>query len=372
MGDCVEKPVATDYYVAGDFNGWKENDIAYKMVAGENGSYTLKMNMVKGAYGLKVTDGTWTNSWGGLGEGGNYEFALASDCLVTVTFDSVNKTVLVDGDFEQLPATELVIDYVCAVGAEGLTGFEWDPTVNEMTGENGIYTITFSGVAAGSYGVKFAANGNWEINWGAGEEMLPGETYNAWFNGQDGKVTVKEDNSDVVLTLDLTAMDKITGEGAVCSVTVIPPSSEWGVAVSGKVTSGKKTLTDVTVELWAEGADQAAYTTTAVDGAYTIENVAAGTYTVKVSKTNYVTRNYELTVGYEDATLDVQICLLGDVNMDGSVNILDVAKAYAHVKGNKLTDDYAIECANVNGGSSVAITDVANLYAHTKGTKPLY
>jgi hypothetical protein len=58
--------------------------------------------------------------------------------------------------------------------------------------------------------------------------------------------------------------------------------------------------------------------------------------------------------------------------MDGSVNILDVAKAYAHVKGNKLTDAYAIACANVNGGSGVVITDVANLYAHFKGTKKLY
>ena len=64
--------------------------------------------------------------------------------------------------------------------------------------------------------------------------------------------------------------------------------------------------------------------------------------------------------------------LLGDVDGNGKVNIGDVAKVNAHVKGaSLLTDPYWLECANVNGGK-LNIGDSASLYAHIRGTKKLY
>jgi hypothetical protein len=241
-----------------------------------------------------------------------------------------------------------------------------------MTGENGIYTITFTGIAAGAYEFKFVANGNWSINWASGDRMESGETYDAWFNAMgNSNVAVETDGSDVTLTLDLTAMDVYTGEGAKCSVTVGTPVV-GGTTVSGTVSSARGTTGTITVELWAEGAEAATYTVTTEDGNYTIEGVAAGTYTMKVSKASHVTREYTVTVGAEAVAQDAKICLIGDVTGDGRVNAGDVAKLFTHVKGGaQLTDEYVLACANANG-RALNISDVATIYAHVKGSKMLF
>ena len=148
-----------------------------------------------------------------------------------------------------------------------------------------------------------------------------------------------------------------------CSYLVEPE----GVTLSGSVTAGIEG--DATIELLENGE---VITTVTASGTYTIENLQAGTYTLKVSKVNHVTREYTVTVQDEAVTQNVKIHLLGDIDGNGKVNTGDVAKLNAHLKGsNKLTDQYQLLCANVNGGS-LNMGDTATLYAHTKGTKVLY
>ena len=58
----------------------------------------------------------------------------------------------------------------------------------------------------------------------------------------------------------------------------------------------------------------------------------------------------------------------GDVNSDGRVNIGDVSRLYAHVKGgSQLTGD-ALFVGDVNNDNRNNIGDVSRLYAHAKGT----
>ena len=92
---------------------------------------------------------------------------------------------------------------------------------------------------------------------------------------------------------------------------------------------------DVTVALFADGSAQPKYTVTVPAGeksggkytaVYDIPSVAAGTYTVQVSKKNHVTREYTVTVGGNVKTLNVEIWLLGDVNGDGCVNAMDCTR----------------------------------------------
>ena len=107
-------------------------------------------------------------------------------------------------------------------------------------------------------------------------------------------------------------------------------------------------------------------------GNYALENVAAGTYTLKVSKLNHVTREYTITVGAEAVTQDVKIHLIGDIDGNGKVNVGDISKINAHLKGTStITDAYQLLCANVNGGQ-LNIGDAASLYAHIRGTRKLY
>ena len=162
---------------------------------------------------------------------------------------------------------------------------------------------------------------------------------------------------------------KLEGSMGQTYYTTLSQLAPQGVTLSGAITSGKNTTGVITVELWAEELVSAV---TTEGGVYTIGNVAAGTYTLKISKANHVTRSYTITVGAEDLTQDVKICLLGDVTNDGVVNIGDVARLYAHSKqATVLTDEYVLACANANGGS-LNIGDVAVIYAHVKGGKQLF
>ena len=77
------------------------------------------------------------------------------------------------------------------VGAAGLAGTEWDLSnaENDMTLVSGrTYEKTFTGVAAGTYEFKVAANHAWTYSWGSGSN--------------NASVTVAKDNSTVVVTFN--------------------------------------------------------------------------------------------------------------------------------------------------------------------------
>ena len=137
-------------------------------------------------------------------------------------------------------------------------------------------------------------------------------------------------------------------------------------SIAGSITAG--TEGKVTLELLTNGETAA---NIQASGSYTFENVLPGNYTLKVSKENHVTREYTVTVENGTVTLDVKIHLIGDIDGNGKINVGDVSKLNGHIKGNKLTDEYMILCANVNGGS-LNMGDVSLIYAHIKGTKKLF
>lgn len=138
-----------------------------------------------------------------------------------------------------------------------------------------------------------------------------------------------------------------------------------GGTISCSVTASDDLAGDVTVALLQDG--EVVYT-----GTDRLYNLTPGSYTMTVSKYGHVTREYAITVGSEAMTQDVEICPIGDVTGDGKVNVGDVGRVYAHIKGStQITDDYALECANANGGR-LNIGDVATIYAHVKGGKRLF
>ena len=143
-----------------------------------------------------------------------------------------------------------------------------------------------------------------------------------------------------------------------------------GVTVSGSIITGAEG--DTTLELISGEEVVATVTASGKEGNYSFENVAAGTYTLKVSKLNHVTREYTVTVGTDALTQEVKIHLVGDIDGNGYVNMGDVIKLNAHVKDiTIITDEYALLCANVNGGM-INTGDTSMLYAHVKGSRLLY
>ena len=146
------------------------------------------------------------------------------------------------------------------------------------------------------------------------------------------------------------------------------------MVVSGSVTSFNDAYGDITLQLIPEGLSEPTYETTVKGNtvAYSFADVAEGAYTLKVSKANHVTREYELTVGTDNVTLDVKIHLKGDINGDGKVNTTDVGRANAHAKKTNLLEGYALACADVSGDGKVNTTDVGRMNAHAKKTNLLW
>jgi hypothetical protein len=142
------------------------------------------------------------------------------------------------------------------------------------------------------------------------------------------------------------------------------PEGDPGVTLQGAALEG------ATLTLFQ--GEEAVETLTVQNGSYTFSKLQPGVYKLTATAPNRVTRSYTLTVAHTELTCDVTLHLIGDVDGNGKVNIGDVAKVNAHVRGSALlTDPYWLECANVNGGK-LNIGDSASLYAHIRGTKKLY
>lgn len=144
-------------------------------------------------------------------------------------------------------------------------------------------------------------------------------------------------------------------------------------SISGSVTSF---IDDSEVTLELRGVDNnLAATTVSDNGEYAFDEIPAGTYELKVSKDNHVTRTYEVTVEEDvPVQLNVKICPIGDVTQDGKVTTLDCTMANSHARGVILIeDDYAFACGNVAGDDDEITTiDVTRINSHVKEIQPLW
>ena len=138
--------------------------------------------------------------------------------------------------------------------------------------------------------------------------------------------------------------------------------------------SFNSTADPVTVQLFKSGSSAAAYNTTVKgnSASYTISGITPGTYTMKVSKKNHVTRAYSVTVSTGTKTQNAQIHLLGDINGDGRINPSDVGKANLHAKNRKLLTGYEFACGDINGDGRINTSDVGKINMHAKNKKRLW
>ncbi len=163
-------------------------------------------------------------------------------------------------------------------------------------------------------------------------------------------------------------------------------SPDLSLAEFGKITGQASSFLDgdatVTIELWKSGSAEADYSTAVSGGtqsgnkyttAYNFTNIPAGSYTMKVSKANHVTREYTVTVGTGAVTQDVEINLSGDINGDGKVTTLDFGKVNSHARGVSQLTGYELKCADVTGtDGKVTTADAGRINAHARGVSKLW
>ena len=170
---------------------WKESDPANQMAPNAEGLYQKTYtNVAAGTYELKITDGTWTNSWGKDGGQPNYVLTVAEASDVIISFNADTKEISVElvpvGEAPEDPEiptepevvpTEPVVtptepaepveEYFVA-GFGSLCGSEWkenDPANQMAPNADGLYQKTYSNVAAGTYQFK-VTDGTWANSWG--------------------------------------------------------------------------------------------------------------------------------------------------------------------------------------------------------------
>ena len=76
-----------------------------------------------------------------------------------------------------------------------------------------------------------------------------------------------------------------------------------------------------------------------------------------------------ITVVINEEGGNITETMLGDVNGDGKINVADIVKVAAHVKGIRKLDDLA--AADVNGDGKINVTDISKIAAHVKGLRKL-
>ena len=100
-------------------------------------------------------------------------------------------------------------------------------------------------------------------------------------------------------------------------------------------------------------------------GKVTFKSMGTTTITVKNANGTAID-SITLTIAEEG---DVDDFMLGDVNGDGKINVNDITKVAAHVKGKKILDESAKKRADVNGDGKINVNDITKIAAHVKGKK---
>ena len=236
------------------------------MTKGEDGKYTVTVPGVTATpegenYGFKVVtfvEGDVSKAvWHGYnGTDFNVDFRVTDTCDVTVTFNPETGEITVTGDNVTDP--EYVLNTVNAVGA-GAGGFlddeSWNLNANAMTEvEDGLYEISFTEVDPNTeYQFKFAANGSWDINWGAmaDADKAPNVNKDAKYNSADNIYFTTDSSAesvDITITLDLRNWLTQSKEGATYTVTVKDHEEAGPTYIIGDVNSdGKVDTVDATL-----------------------------------------------------------------------------------------------------------------------------
>lgn len=192
-GEQIE--IVNKFVVAGDEGltgeSWNPTSETNEMAKdGEVYKITFE-DVAAGSYGFKIVkNGSWTSSW----PGENYALNLNDTSDVTITFDPSDNSI----DVQVSAGGVVVPDTYVVAGVAGLCGSEWNATdeANKMTENNGVYSITYSNVAAGEYELKVVKNGGTWIGGADGN--------NVWFSVSEAcDVTVTYSEADgIVVTGD--------------------------------------------------------------------------------------------------------------------------------------------------------------------------
>ena len=92
---------------------------------------------------------------------------------------------------------------------------------------------------------------------------------------------------------------------------------------------------------------------------------------MKVSKADHITCEYTVVVGKGSVIQDVKLYRIGDVTLDGMINLDDVVTLLRHVsKAVVLTDENSIAAGNIIDNGTLNLDDVVKLLRYVSKAIP--
>ena len=159
--------------------------------------------------------------------------------------------------------------------------------------------------------------------------------------------------------------------GGMSSVFVCPDNTPHA-PLTVNISSFLSETNPVTVELIQGGDVKRTVTRAGSLTVCTLDDIREGDYTLRISKKDHVTREYDVTVS-GSTSLNTKIHPIGDINGDGKVTAIDFTRANSHARGVSLLSGYELKCADVlNNDGKVTAADAARINSAARGVSPLW
>jgi len=141
------------------------------------------------------------------------------------------------------------------------------------------------------------------------------------------------------------------------------------ITIEANVKSKGSITAPVIADLLQDGKVKHSFTLKGNDIQFVFEDVPYGEYTLRISKSKHVTREYAITTDNDRVKIDAIIRLYGDVNGDGSINAADATqiKRYFNNKNSVFTSltgeelEYLIIAADVNKDGKANASDATQI-----------
>lgn len=337
----------------------------------------LKQKEGKGGGGGPYNEAGYAPDTGFVGVGGSDDGKGLTSVTVMTTVAKFEKNSITNSTTYDLHST--ITDFV-AGGAKDDGGVNTANPFGKCTVAGATVTVnpgaTVSGTVKDSSGKAVS---------GATVELYKdGNKVGDATAGTDGKYTISNVSTGTYTLKAKSSDGSLNGSASVTvaagSISNADVAVAKGFTVSGTIKSYGSASEAVTVTLTKQGETTPTLTDTLTGASgsvpysqnYSFPAVPAGDYTLKVEKKGHVTREYAIAVASDPVMQDVKICLLGDVDGNGSVNMVDYIKVRQHAQSVSFLTDYALACADVNGDGNVNMVDYIKVRQHAQNIALLW
>lgn len=180
------------------------------------------------------------------------------------------------------------------------------------------------------------------------------EDATVFVNGKNYGETFAPDRNEIAIERD---------EMSLTCVYCFSTSGAVDVTLGGTVTSFGKNTDDVIIQLTEDGGREPAYETVVKGNSatYSISGIPGGRYKITVMKNGHVAKNIVEDLYGANVTLDLSVNLIGDVNLDGAVDVLDVREVELAANEHITLEGYNFTVADMNGDKEITVQDYSSI-----------